>query len=162
MLGRKPYHAALGTPVLGEAHPCYLGNPHSLGGAQEPPKRGRSLPHPQCCRGSCGVWRVALPSPWGGGGRPAPLETLSLRAAAPGPLRLGGVPAPWRKPRHPEGVPTPSSGKRAPRNTPCTRRGLPALVQERAPPSRLPLPTSRSTWATPPSGEGLLLKTGKI
>lgn len=43
MLGRKPHHAALGTPVLGKVHPCYLGNSHSLGGpgttakGKEPP-----------------------------------------------------------------------------------------------------------------------------
>lgn len=41
MLGRKPHHAALGTPMLGKVHPCYLGNPHSLGGPGTT-QRGRS------------------------------------------------------------------------------------------------------------------------
>lgn len=175
MLGRKPHHAALGTPMLGKVHPCYLGNPHSLGGPGTT-QRGRSPRMLQReLRDLEGGFHLSMgwrrpPSYFG---NPEPQRGSPSFPALGG----GGVPALWRKPHHPEGVPTPSIGKRVPRNTletPCTRRWLPALTQERArssPPPRPPFPTSRSTLATPlsgegarpsPSREGLLLKTGKI
>lgn len=141
----SPPHPTSPEPHINSAHlrgdcpPCWAGNPttlpweplcwvrctraRKLAFSRGPRHHRKGEGTPACYSESCGIWRVPLTSPWGGGGRPASLETLRLRGAAPVSLRLGGVPALWRKPHHPEGVPTPSTGKRVPRDTletPCT------------------------------------------
>lgn len=177
MLGRKPHHAALGTPELGKVHPCYLGNPHSLGvpGTTE---KGKDPPAPVLQRElrdleggshlSVG-WRrppsyVRNPEPQRGspsspalGRGPCTAEEAPPSGGGPDPQhREEGPPQYFGNPMHQKMALSP------PRKRESSSLPLPLL-----PP---PFPSSGSTLATPPSGEGacpspsregLLVKTGK-